>query len=142
MFFFVFLTLRLLFTDDGAATTTARQRKEKQAFLLDFTIPATTTSKELFASGTTASISLPSTETASGNGKRKSSMSSNKSGGKKKSNKVEMGFMLPQDCGFGPERLLRLFLKPRTVVSFIFFFLSSSLFPFDWIDKKLTMWLV
>ncbi|KAL8291375.1 hypothetical protein RQP46_002353 [Phenoliferia psychrophenolica] len=98
--------------DEAGATATARQRKEKVAFALDFAKPVSLDQKDLFlAAPTVASIRAP----------RKSSLAPRKSSSRSRrssravpatSKANDDAFTLPTDFHFNSAVLLRLFLKP------------------------------
>ena len=101
---------------DAAATGgsgTARQRKEKVAFVIDFDNPPAQTAKELFASAPASTISTTSRRSsAGGSGARRSSVKTPASA----TGEADR-HLLPDDHQFSSQILLRLFLKPRSYVN-------------------------
>jgi condensin complex subunit 2 len=87
---------------------TAKQRKEKVAFSIDFSLPPLISQKELFAAGLATSINAPRKSTAAPTAK--SRRSSRPQAAK------EDTHVLPDDFHFSSQLLLRLFLKPKTAV--------------------------
>lgn len=79
--------------EDAAAGKGKRTVKEKVPFSIDFSTPATVSSKELFEPGTKTATMLP-----------------------KSKRKVTDNHMLPDDMHFNSSQLLRLFLKPKAMV--------------------------
>lgn len=103
--FFFFLSSQV---EDTA--TTAKQRKEKIAFSLDFTVPPLLSQKALFASGgpsTTLPRKIVAAPVSRGGNRRSSRPATVK----------EDDYTLPADFQFSSTVLLRLFLKPKTLVS-------------------------
>lgn len=98
---------------DDAAGTIAKQRKEKVAFSLDFDLDPPIPQDELFAPAQPATIRVP----------RKTSLgitaaTKRKRGSAKSVTATrEESFQLPDDFHFNSQMLLRLFLKPKTIVS-------------------------
>lgn len=102
--------LLILFSRVEDTATTAKQRKEKVAFSLDFTVPPLLSQKALFASGgpsTTLPRKVVAAPTSRGNSRRSSRPVAVK----------EDDYTLPADFQFSSTVLLRLFLKPKTLVS-------------------------
>ncbi|CAK9782303.1 barren [Cutaneotrichosporon oleaginosum] len=87
--------LRKVARKDPIPVAAAREKKAaKEPFAIDFGADGEKSTKELFARGTRAAISLPRT-------KRK---------------RVRDEFLLPEDMHFSSRQLLRLFLKPKFAV--------------------------
>lgn len=100
-------SLTTSFVAEDATTATAKQRKEKTAFSIDFSAPPLLSQKELFAAGPATAI-----RTA-----RKSSVApSARSRRSSRPAPREDTYVLPDDFHFSSQLLLRLFLKPKTAV--------------------------
>nr|ODO04303.1 hypothetical protein L204_00661 [Cryptococcus depauperatus CBS 7855] len=78
----------------ASSSTTTKTKSVKAPFTIDFSSPSATSAKELFAPGSRANLTLPSSKT------------------KKKQNRREE-WLLPDDMHFSSQQLLRLFLKPK-----------------------------
>lgn len=94
-------------TDDQQGSTAPKTRKERQPFSIDFEGEPSQTRKELFASSS-VSTTLPKPK----GGRRRSARSGSGNDEKSKNDNT-----LPDDMHFNSQQLLRLFLKPKAIVS-------------------------
>lgn len=99
-------------TAGGDTTAASRTRREKAAFAIDFGAAPAVGAKELFAAGTAASLRAPRAKGAGTGGRGRGA------GGRTRPPAAkEEEFVLPDDIHFSSQVLLRLFLKPKTLVS-------------------------
>lgn len=104
----VYAQVDIFLDSEGGPAT--RAKKEKVAFQIEFLEPPAHSSKELFAPASATSIALPSGTGAAApalKGKRRN----------KKASARRDSHLLPDDMHFSSAQLLRLFRKPKFVVS-------------------------